>query len=93
MPARGVVEQQHARFGGQAHRDLELALAAVAERACDAVCQLRQAGSGERVVRDAAAGRAGGGASHSAHGRACAACAARRQFSKTLNSAKIVVRW
>ena len=39
------------------------------------------------LVRQAAA------VSHSAHGRACAACADRRQFSNTVNSGKIVVRW
>ena len=31
--------------------------------------------------------------SQTSHGRGSLACAARRQFSRTLNSAKIVVRW
>ena len=90
-----LVEQQHARRGRQAHRDLELALGAVAER--------------RRRVRAGVAGEAGGASARARDGEAVAhrwrraprpptaaarsPARARRQFSSTLNSAKIVVRW
>ena len=49
------------------------------------------AASASSAIRPLAGQRAA--LSHSAQGRAWAACALRRQFSKTLNSGKIVVRW
>ena len=89
-----LVEQQHARPGRQAHRDLELALVAVAQRAGDALGHAVEAGRGQRLARRRRCSSAQWLADcQMAHGRGVAACAASRQFSSTVNSGKMVVRW
>ena len=91
-----LVEQQHARRGREAHRDLELALGAVAERRRRSALGVAvEAGGGERARRAASTLRASQrrARSQTPTARGALACAARRQFSSTLNSAKIVVRW
>ena len=54
----------------------------------------RQAGGVERLAgRGEACAQSLAARSQNAQGRGARACAARRQFSSTLNSRKMVVRW
>ena len=87
-----LVEQQHARPRGEAHRDLELALFAMRQRAARCAPATRgKSRALERVVRRRGAGRdSSRRASHQCHGCGARACAARRQFSNTVNARKDV---
>ena len=90
-----LVEQQHLGLGGQAHRDLELALLAMAQGTGRAVEQVIEATARAAASRAAAvlSGQACALGRHQAQARWCRACAERRQFSNTVNAGKMVLRW